>query len=191
MLCVAACAAWGRSYAVGDLVEWSRLRADGEVVWSVWSGGGGVQVERYRLRVSDGVEFDSGPGGLVYRVGDPPTLPQVATHGQREIFDYILPPYLPYWPSVAEFPSTPSPEVRTLRFADSSYDNAYVTVVVPYWMTALALSVMPSVALVRAGLRRCRARRVTVCRVCGYDLRATPDRCPECGTTARGDRRVE
>ena len=38
--------------------------------------------------------------------------------------------------------------------------------------------------------RQARRSRRNLCRVCGYDLRATPDRCPECGVAAARVERV-
>jgi hypothetical protein len=54
-------------------------------------------------------------------------------------------------------------------------------VVAPAWMIALGAAMPLAVALGRWSLAR---RRVITghCQQCGYDLRATPDRCPECGT---------
>jgi hypothetical protein len=51
----------------------------------------------------------------------------------------------------------------------------------PYWAPALALALPPAAWLALAVRRLRRKRRPGACRVCGYDLRASPDRCPECG----------
>jgi hypothetical protein len=55
--------------------------------------------------------------------------------------------------------------------------------VVPHYFVALASALPPGMFLWRV-VRRWRRSRVGRCPRCGYDLRATPDRCPECGTPA-------
>jgi hypothetical protein len=56
---------------------------------------------------------------------------------------------------------------------------------VPHWLLAALLLVAP-LGRLRGTLRSRRRRRAGLCARCGYDLRATPDRCPECGTEAAG-----
>jgi hypothetical protein len=51
---------------------------------------------------------------------------------------------------------------------------------VPWWFIMFVTAIMPSIAFLRWRSSR-RRHRTGLCMHCGYDLRATPDRCPECG----------
>jgi hypothetical protein len=55
------------------------------------------------------------------------------------------------------------------------------TVVVPHWFGAALMAVLPFVCLWRWRAEQ-RNAIAGLCPTCGYDLRATPARCPECGT---------
>jgi hypothetical protein len=54
---------------------------------------------------------------------------------------------------------------------------------IPFWAPTLAASLLPLVWLFHR-LRQRRRRALNSCPTCGYDLRATPGLCPECGTAA-------
>lgn len=53
---------------------------------------------------------------------------------------------------------------------------------VPFWFIAF-ISILPPARWYLGRRREGRTCRAGLCPGCGYDLRATPDRCPECGST--------
>lgn len=57
----------------------------------------------------------------------------------------------------------------------------YFTLLVPYWLVALLAMMLPLAYVPKLLPRLTQRHRDNLCRACGYDLRATPDRCPECG----------
>jgi hypothetical protein len=61
----------------------------------------------------------------------------------------------------------------------------YCSITFPHWAAALPLAMLYGWMCLRPWWRRRRERQLGCCANCGYDLRATPDRCPECGACTR------
>ena len=70
--------------------------------------------------------------------------------------------------------------------SDASPGYQYQGLVIPLWVPAVFLAFQPGLwTFRRVRHRHLRNKRPpNTCRSCGYDLRASPSRCPECGAAA-------
>lgn len=81
-----------------------------------------------------------------------------------------------HWPPVAGF--------WWCNETHGIYRTAILLLPMPFVVAFFAILPFIDLLLIRRG-RRIAARRVVgCCKQCGYDLRATPERCPECGCKA-------
>ena len=67
-----------------------------------------------------------------------------------------------------------------LVFTSGQLDSAFFIVAVPFWFITLLLALGTAASILSLRKHR-RWNKEGRCPSCGYDIRITPDHCPECG----------
>ena len=154
LICVAACVVWVRSYWVSD---WATVKLP-RPVWGVGQG--------YVFTWTGGVGVVADKRGALDLAAPEWITRPPMSYGAAGWPEETL-------PNRAGFAATTNPLARGVLYSAS----------VPCWFLALITGAAPVAWLLHNRHAR-RRTRAGYCRSCGYDLRATPGRCPECGTAA-------
>ena len=75
--------------------------------------------------------------------------------------------------------------IKWCSISNSITGNRHVDLIVPYWSLALLSGALPAGWITRrlhVHMRERGRKRMGLCSACGYDLRASFERCPECAT---------
>ena len=166
LLCVAVCGLWVRSYQVGDWV--------GRDEWMMQAGFssalGRLSYQRVHWPSPDSPNHDNDVGAGWCHVRTVKRILRAEVTAGDSVLDRWL-------------RSEVDVGLAGVRVLGGHVGDARLwTVAVPHWMAAVAALPLPGAWL----FARLRRRRRGLCPTCGYDLPASPQRCPECGeATAR------
>jgi hypothetical protein len=176
VLCVGACGLWIRSYWRADQIDMfakgSEYRQRPLWMATAISAKGGLGVS-----VSHSTEYFPDDASWRRSLTRPTAMPlQHESWGARAY---------PRWAGKGITSTWQGMGFQWLRRVRTEPDLWAVqrSVVVPLWVAALLTAALPALWLSRrlSSYRAARRARLGLCLACGYDLRATPDRCPECG----------
>lgn len=180
LLCVASALLWVRSHIINDTFWWGRVshNPDGQdsVMLYIRCDWGGFCVARTGGHYPK--EFlDAHPNNR---------SPEGPFRGRRSWSASAVYPYqgrragAPVAFRVAGFELTTGLRPNS----KDPFRRHTAAMVVPIWALTVLTALPPAVSLVRRLRRRPLPAGTRPCPRCNYDLRATPDRCPECGTPA-------
>ena len=190
LLCIATAAIWVRSYWRMDVAALNIRQLHRAI-----SGGGGIFLERFDFVQRKGSWRNSTAAPTQTKTHDYAAWRAVRHPGARR-WEWQTRPYelrsellnQAWGPDL----NLALPQVEPIdQKRQEMFNNVDGSVVadalvghrvwIPYWLLLAATAVLPFARVV-ARLRRSKRASLNLCPTCGYDLRATPDRCPECGT---------
>jgi len=197
MLCAATAMAWVSSYWVTGFIGRRTLdpRLDNPRRESagLWSGRGGIGYVKSQQLFPPRVDLLREEKTLVWQMPTDGRLHWLVTTKYTQ-YPFVAIPPLPgdRWGfCFHHFDSTAPPPWKT----DGSQLRRWrlTAEVVPYGLPFFLFAVWPTLYFAPRLFHRLRIARRTrrgLCTVCGYDLRATVERCPECGAPVRSISRV-
>jgi hypothetical protein len=171
VLCAATVGGWIRSYWRHDEIPFL-AKPQATYFFGDWRG----RVELTRQYVSPAVP--SGWGTTTSNYGAVGTFRQGGGSGGASCDPHLVAPGAFYFAHTIDLGNT---TISFFRLAPVQISKGIEVWAVPFWLIALLLAGYPIVVASRK-LYAARRSNHGLCHSCGYDLRATPDRCPECGT---------
>ena len=183
-LCVAASAMWCRSHWRQDGVYHMHHHSPSDTLYTL--RGFGIASTSGRITCLLGRVQIEGPD-VPWWVNSPMTKRAPEGWSQVDVFgsDFAQAPDPSIWNKMGFAVKRSQLEVRQHLDMDTLDPDATLTIreetriTIPYWLIVVLTVLLP---LNWLRLARRHRHPPCDCPVCGYDLRATPGRCPECGT---------